>query len=1054
MYETTRHPNPTTALLLGEKLDSITQGSISNEIIRQQTIPADWQVQTLYDSDTQAWTTTQIITALNSSPNIVHHLGHANSTYVARMTVSQVAALSNAFPYVMYSQGCDAGSFDTRDVAIAEEHVIAPHGAVAVVMNTRYGWYVPGNAPGGSHDYALAFFDAVFNEHKVRIGEALMDSKLDNLFRLSAGGAYRWIHFTSTLFGDPELALQTGDWVPPQRSLISGMVFQDQNRNGQRDANEIGMSNRLVYLDLDGDGQWDHGSQSFTQNTPVRLQDNGTIISQLLVSGVGRVHNLTVSINISHTYDADLRITLISPTGKRVTLVANAGGSGDNFTDTVFDDSAKRSILEAAAPFTGTFRPVDPLSLLKDDRADGTWSLEVSDTMPWDTGTLNGWSLTFSYEEPYTVTDSNGEYSFSGLAAGDYTVRCAISASAWPTAADPGVTVSLGPGERRTGVDLAISEIPSTAIDLGKITEQSIFVDGSRPQLYKFMASHDGPLSLAVPNSTASPSTCVSLFNAQGQLIASHALSAEPHQVDWNVLAGGEYYLLVDGFDGEIRLINLVEVHPGSVTIYGTSSDDQIEVSLQHGLTLSINGIQYDFTNQLAGSRGPLTISANGLEGNDNLTLILNDNDWYLRGRPGGIWVSGATATVSASGFELVRVRAGGGNNTAELSDSPGDDVFVCQPGSAQLRGLGFEINVDDFSVVHAYSRAGGTDVAHLFDSEGDDRFVARPDYSVLTGPGFYHRVKGFRYVHAYSRNGGNDVAQLFGSTSSEILAGNSNWVSIRGDRFFARAKFFKTVEAFGNGGMDVAYLTGSARQDYFVSAPRWFNFSTGGSTITARGIVQVTVDGGSGWDKAELADSTGDDRLRSWPGKTVFGGPSFNLILNSFEEVTARSVNGGADAAELWDSVGNDTFVSAPQVSWMEGPGFRHTVEGFRYVHGYATAGGQDTAYLSGGASATTWTLRDRQAIAMGKDTYRRAKAFDAVFVEGGTSGQDQARLFDSPGIDYLKAIGDELMFSTSGWNVRLRNIPSVKAYGSTGTNLLSGTLADMALTLFGSWI
>ncbi|MGB9880108.1 MAG: proprotein convertase P-domain-containing protein, partial [Anaerolineae bacterium] len=592
----------------------------------------------------------------------------------------------------------------------------------------------------------------------------------------------------------------------------------------------------------------------------------------------------------------------------------------------------------------------DPLSLLKDDRADGTWSLEVSDTMPWDTGTLNGWSLTFSYEEPYTVTDSNGEYSFSGLAAGDYTVRCAISASAWPTAADPGVTVSLGPGERRTGVDLAISEIPSTAIDLGKITEQSIFVDGSRPQLYKFMASHDGPLSLAVPNSTASPSTCVSLFNAQGQLIASHALSAEPHQVDWNVLAGGEYYLLVDGFEGEIRLINLVEVHPGSVTIYGTSSDDQIEVSLQHGLTLSINGIQYDFTNQLAGSRGPLTISANGLEGNDNLTLILNDNDWYLRGRPGGIWVSGATATVSASGFELVRVRAGGGNNTAELSDSPGDDVFVCQPGSAQLRGLGFEINVDDFSVVHAYSRAGGTDVAHLFDSEGDDRFVARPDYSVLTGPGFYHRVKGFRYVHAYSRNGGNDVAQLFGSTSSEILAGNSNWVSIRGDRFFARAKFFKTVEAFGNGGTDVAYLTGSARQDYFVSAPRWFNFSTGGSTITARGIVQVTVDGGSGWDKAELADSTGDDRLRSWPGKTVFGGPSFNLILNSFEEVTARSVNGGVDAAELWDSVGNDTFVSAPQVSWMEGPGFRHTVEGFRYVHGYATAGGQDTAYLSGG--------------------------------------------------------------------------------------------------------
>ncbi|MBC7352766.1 MAG: proprotein convertase P-domain-containing protein, partial [Thermogutta sp.] len=735
-------------------------------------------------------------------------------------------------------------------------------------------------------------------------------------------------------------------------------------------------------------------------------------------------------------------------------LVANAGGSGDNFTDTVFDDSAKRSILESAAPFTGTFRPVDPLSVLKDDLADGTWSLEVTDTMPWDTGTLNEWSLTFSYEEPYTVTDSDGVYSFSGLAAGDYTVRCATATSAWPVSADPGITVSLGPAEQRTGADLAIAEIPSTAVDLGQITQKTIFVDNSRPQLYKFAASHDGLLSFVVPGSVAPSSARVSLYNAQGQTIASHALSAQSHQLDWNVQAGGEYYLLLDGFEGEIRLINLVEVHPGNVTIYGTSGDDRIDVSFEQGLALSVNGVQYDLTNELASSGGTFNISANGLEGNDNVTLILNDNDWYLRGEPGEVRASSGSVTVSASGVEFVDVRAGRGNNTAELSDSPGDDLFVCAPGFAQLRGPGFEINVENFSVVHAYSRAGGSDVAHLSDSKGDDRFVARPEYSVLTGPGFYHRVKGFRYVHAYSRNGGSDVAQLYGSTGSDIVAGTSDWTSIRGDGYFARAKFFKTVQVAGNGGADVAQLNGSSQQDRLDAGPRWLSLSMNEKVVTVRGIPQIIVNGGTGWDIADLTDSPGDDRLRCWPGKTLFGGPGFNLILTSFEEVTAHSVNGGADAAELWDSSGDDTFVSSPQVSRMEGPGFRHTVEGFRYVHGYAIAGGQDTAYLSGGPTATTWTLRNRQAIAMGEDTYRRAKAFDAVFVEGGTLSQDQARLFDSPGNDYLKVTGDELMFFTSGWNVTLRNIPYVKAYGSTGTNLISRTLADVALILFGSWI
>lgn len=212
-YLTEVHPNPKKAVCLGEKLDDNpgTQGSYSCIPIVADTIPADWTVTKRYDEQS-VWTGAALIGDLNGAPHVVNHLGHANEIYNARITNSNVLSLTNAAPYFIYSQGCMSGSFDTHDVAIAEAHVVDDNAAFGAVMNARYGWYSPGSVPSLSHHYAYQFWDAVYNEQKIRLGDANNDSKEDNFFRVGGTGVYRWIHFETNLFGDPHTGFQvTGD---------------------------------------------------------------------------------------------------------------------------------------------------------------------------------------------------------------------------------------------------------------------------------------------------------------------------------------------------------------------------------------------------------------------------------------------------------------------------------------------------------------------------------------------------------------------------------------------------------------------------------------------------------------------------------------------------------------------------------------------------------------------------------------------------------------------------------------------------------------------------
>jgi subtilisin-like proprotein convertase family protein len=189
-------------------------------------------------------------------------------------------------------------------------------------------------------------------------------------------------------------------------------------------------------------------------NVPTAIPDAGgaPAIVNLPISGVpGAIADINVHVNVTHTWDSDLVMQLVSPDGQTaVTLVNRRGSSGDNFTNTVLDDEAGTSISTGSAPFSGSFRPETPLSALDGLPINGTWQLRVFDQAPLDVGTVTGFQLDIVPEAYECATVTNDpDLSVSAmdspdpvLQVGQLTYAVSVSSNG-ATTASPTVTVGL-----------------------------------------------------------------------------------------------------------------------------------------------------------------------------------------------------------------------------------------------------------------------------------------------------------------------------------------------------------------------------------------------------------------------------------------------------------------------------------------------------------------------------------------------------------------------------------------------------------------------------------
>ena len=72
-------------------------------------------------------------------------------------------------------------------------------------------------------------------------------------------------------------------------------------------------------------------SAEFLGGSALPIVDHTVLAIPLNVTSTAAISSLSVGLRFNHTYDADLLIELVSPSGQTIQLANHVGGSGNNF---------------------------------------------------------------------------------------------------------------------------------------------------------------------------------------------------------------------------------------------------------------------------------------------------------------------------------------------------------------------------------------------------------------------------------------------------------------------------------------------------------------------------------------------------------------------------------------------------------------------------------------------------------------------------------------------------------------------------------------------------
>jgi subtilisin-like proprotein convertase family protein len=359
---------------------------------------------------------------------------------------------------------------------------------------------------------------------------------------------------------------------------------------------------------------------TFTNNTALLVPDNtpNGVFSTIAVSGIPAgaiISDVSVRINMAHTWVGDLEINLIAPNNGNMNLIGELdGGTGsngsDDFVNTVISSSSTNPISGAPAPRTGTFAAERRVGYGPQGNAqtvtnipwtaltgtmNGNWRLGLSDWFNGDEGTLANWSISITYGAPAAgvwtaspaspnsmFTDAAATIAYTGTPATSIYVKPDVSTNytviyntATPCASTPTV-IPVNVSQPVT----TVSAPSNAAVCHGGTTTFTAAAAAGSPLTYQWQVSTDNGLTWANVSNGA-------LYNGvtTGTLTITGATNAAPNMNGYRyrlnasaapcagVVSGGSGTLTVHALPAVTLTASDLQLTPGQTsTLTATSS--------------------------------------------------------------------------------------------------------------------------------------------------------------------------------------------------------------------------------------------------------------------------------------------------------------------------------------------------------------------------------------------------------------------------------------------------------------------------------------------------
>lgn len=549
--------------------------------------------------------------------------------------------------------------------------------------------------------------------------------------------------------------------------------------------------------------------QAFTASPNLAIPDNATLTTNLTVAGLsGSITDLNVTINIAHTWDADLDVYLISPTGQQIELFTDVGGRGDNFFNTVLDNEAATLISKGTTPFTGSFRPEGNLAVVNGLSPNGEWMLKVTDDEALFSGTLKAWSLDFSVfqanhaptgevllsdmtpeqNQLLSVTDTLadvdglGSRSYQWLVAG---TPVATGNSYTVSAADVGKAIAVlasytdGLGKTETvssAVSSAVTVPIAPGFTISPLTPQNTGEDGSSVNYSISLNTAPLPGRTVVLNFTSSDTsegvvdnptlTFTDTNYAVPQILTVRGVDDYlddkdmPYQVTATISSIDVFYksLSISPFS----LTNRDDGKDMALDLYGDAGGSKIDVLVGGNSADKLHGL--NMADDLSGGLG--NDSLWGGYGDD--VLWGNEGDDYLQGEQENDLMNGGPGNDFLFG-------TGGGLDT--MIGGPGDDTYYLDFDGLKdvIDDQGLATDKDTVIMpfqLSSYTLPSGIENGTIAEGSLSSNLTGNDSDNTLTGNDGVNNLVGAVGRDVLFGGGGNDV--LSGGVGSDTLTGGS----------------------------------------------------------------------------------------------------------------------------------------------------------------------------------------------------------------------------------------------------------------------------------------